>query len=166
MDDVVALGDRSQSGSGLGAGRRGRAEGPADLIAASAGLFAVVDEDQHVLSAGRTLHDTLDLAADHGVVTNSVYYTSRAPCSGARFRHRSMLDDSAEPILLGLALGVDVYLLIQGGCLDLTGPVGEVFLGSLAATVGPQLPVDCFYSNNLPVIGRRQYLQRDFPRLL
>ena len=136
MDDVVALGDRGQSGSGLGAGRRGRAEGPADLIAAGAGLFAVVDEDQHVLSAGRTVHYTLDLAADHGVVTNGVYTRHARLVAELGTGIDRMLDDPAEPILLGLALGVDVYLLIQGGCLDLTGPVGEVFLGSLAATVG------------------------------
>jgi uncharacterized membrane protein YebE (DUF533 family) len=48
-----------------------------------------------------------------------------------------MLDDPTEPLLLCLALGVDVYyLLIQGGGLDLAGPVGEVFLGSLAFAVG------------------------------
>lgn len=187
MDDVVALGDRGQSGSGLGAGRRGRAEGPADLIAAGAGLFAVVDEDQHVLSTGRTVHDSLDLAADHGVVTNGVYTRHARLVAELGTGIDRMLDDPAEPILLGLAPGVDVYLLIQGGRLDLAGPVGEVFFGSLALAVGgvgypcshdhrhnqrqhqnqndtpqraaslyPQLPVDYFYSNNLPVIRRRQ----------
>ncbi|HZC01824.1 MAG TPA: hypothetical protein VE844_10825 [Gammaproteobacteria bacterium] len=113
MDDVVALGDRSQSGSGLGAGRRGRAEGPADLIAASAGLFAVVDEDKQVLSAGCTGHDTLDLSADHGVVTNSVYTRHERLVAELGSGSGRMLDDPAEPILLGLTLGVDVYLLIR-----------------------------------------------------
>jgi hypothetical protein len=102
VDDVVTLGDQGQSGSGLGAGRRGRAEGPAYLIAAGAGLFAVVDEDQHVLSAGRAVHDTLDLASDHGGVTNGVH-TRHVLCSGARYQP-SVVCSTIQPSLFFFAL--------------------------------------------------------------